>query len=118
MRSVYGIILPEMAAKPCIVDVIVERKWDDEDREFYWTAKYDEFLGEFGGTSYITQNPLKPNRSLPNYITIHYRDCFLTDGSMPNKCVQAITGGQAGHDWCGPLVILKCRGFVLCCALI
>ena len=105
--------MAETATKPDIVDVTIERTSNDDGKSFYWSANEKEFLGEYGcRPSSIERNPFKPYRMLSNYLTITYRDCFLFDGSMSNKCIQAITGGQAAHDWRGPILVLKCRGFV------
>jgi hypothetical protein len=39
-----------------------------------------------------------------------YRDDFLRDGySQSNKCIQNIANNKHGHDWRGPLVVLKLK---------
>ena len=97
------------------MDVTIERKWDTNVFKYYFDANIEEFLGNPGDLTFIYENPLKPNRKFPNFFAIFYlSDNLLTDKSMPNKCVQAITGGQTAHHWRGPILVLKCWGFVLC----
>lgn len=111
-------MLAENTTKPYIVDVTGELFFNDNGCDFFLVKNWSEiFLGSFGSpiAMHIYKNRLKPNRELPNYIIIcYFLDYSLTDKSMSNKCVQAITDGQAPNDWRGPILVLKCRGFVLC----
>lgn len=109
-------MLPENATKPCIVIVTGERCWNDEWGK-YVEIYSKEFLGSDGIFVHILENELKPNRKFEStncFVVYHLSDSELTDKSMPNQCVQAITGGQVAHNWRGPILVIKSLGFVLC----
>lgn len=40
------------------------------------------------------------------------RDTFALDGSEVNQCVAKLTGGKAGHEWRGPVVVTRKEGEV------
>jgi len=41
---------------------------------------------------------------------IFYRADFLIDGSLPNRAINRLTGGQATHQWNGNVIALKFYG--------
>jgi hypothetical protein len=36
-----------------------------------------------------------------------YDENFLINGSPINRCVESVTGGRAGHQWCGNILGLR-----------
>jgi hypothetical protein len=38
-----------------------------------------------------------------------YDDSFGINGSPVNRCVASVTGGRAGHQWCGNILALRMR---------
>ena len=45
--------------------------------------------------------------ALNHTLQIVCRDAFLVDGSKPNRSLKEITNGKLGHDWRGPIVVLR-----------
>ena len=40
-----------------------------------------------------------------------YDDNFSINGSPLNRCVVEVTGGKAGHQWCGNILALRMKDF-------
>ena len=106
--------MPEKTARPRIVDVKIERKWNPTIFQYFYSADSKEFLGETGCPTYITENTRRNYRAVSNHFIIFYRpDKFLTDDSKDNQFVDLVTGGVVADVWIGPILIVKSQGFVL-----
>ena len=40
-----------------------------------------------------------------------YDDNFSINGSPLNRCIVEVTGGRAGHQWCGNILALRMKNF-------
>lgn len=49
-------------------------------------------------------------RELQNTVSCFYRDTFLVDGSRANSGIIIATKGLMGHDWSGPILVMKKSG--------
>lgn len=109
-KLVYGVLLPENTEKPVLVQIKIEKCFDEDEGCYIETPDLKTFLGtnqlDFAS---MNRNALK-NKPLLDAFYINFRDKFLFDGSQTNKCVQKITKNNACHDWRGPIVIMKQKG--------
>ena len=106
-------------AKLSIVDVKSERKQLYNSSRSFYSVNTSEYLCPTGFPNFIEVNTLKPNRAVPNFLIIYYSaDELLPVGNEFdwNECVNIISGGKEADDWDGPILIIKCQGFV--CTLI
>ena len=108
--------MPELTARPCIVDVRIEQKWNHETQKSFDFVHSKQYLGETGCSSYIIKNTRKPNRTVPLFAIFYLHDKFLTHASKKNQFVDVVTGEDEAKVWRGPILIIKSQGFV--CTLI
>lgn len=57
----------------------------------------------------VTRN-VQRGFGLDHTVQVVGRETFLIDGSTPNECVRGTTKGEMGHDWRGPLVVMRQPG--------
>jgi hypothetical protein len=70
-------------------------------------SEMKNFISPF--KNYMLPRKLYEEKNLDNTLQFNYRDNFLYDGSSPNKCIQKIAGNRNGHDWRGPMLVLKIK---------
>lgn len=112
-KSFNAIYLPEDEDKPVFVLVPIEEIFE-KNENFYWDyPQLDFFLGKkkCPRSSYMNKNPLNEKRVMRDKLIITYRDDFLIDGcSKKNRLVEKMTRGKSGHDWRGPIIVMKASG--------
>jgi hypothetical protein len=55
---------------------------------------------------------------MSHHFLIVYRSNFKTDPSGVNRCLQNCTDGKMQTPWAGPVLVLKCTGFIICLLLL
>lgn len=106
-----AILFPVHAKAPRLIWVEYERKLDFTGMPFE-DSKISPLLGDDNPSREIqtVQKNIYRNFTLDHTIVVAARDTFLIDGSKPNKSISHATNNLHGHNWRGPLVLLRISG--------
>jgi hypothetical protein len=110
-NSVIGVLLDENAPNPKFVHVPL--MYVESYGEKLLVTNKELFLKTNQVSRYwLEYNPLKDNKLLGNTLLFQYRDNFFNDGSQVNKCVKKLCADKNPHDWRGPMLITKSKGYI------
>ena len=112
--SAVGLLLPENSKQPVFVRVSYEKVF--KDGEVLFRVFQNKFLlrAQNEGQELISSTSImdvncrtKGSRKLKSMLNFCYRDSFLIDGSVANKCISALVSGDSPIAWKGPVLVFK-----------
>ncbi|KAL1688089.1 hypothetical protein GGG16DRAFT_60703 [Schizophyllum commune] len=105
-----AILLPVDGDTPRLIDVVSEKKYDEDECATWYSPKIEHFFPEM---SAVRDVPIQrmgingPTLEQDQCLALLHDDNSLINGSPVNRCVQRLTNGKARHRWSGNLVVLR-----------
>ena len=106
--QINGILLKENSTVPELVKIPLNRKFE-EDYVVTMLPNTDMYFDDITSYFYMQRN-LFTQTNLKDTLCIEYKDNFLNDGSLPNKCIQKLINTEYDCSWRGPILIIKMKG--------
>lgn len=103
-KAITGILFNENSTVPELIKIPLSIKFEN-----MMLPATDKYMGAPESHNYMQSNPFT-KRNLKDTLVILFRDNFLNDGSLPNKCIQNLSKGINDYPWKGPVIVIKMKG--------
>lgn len=104
-----GLLFPVDSKVPQYIWVKCNQTFDAAEGSISEEADLGEWLGPHVGAHVTNRNPGRAK--MEHSIYLWHRSDFFFDGSMPNKCIEALSSqGHKRTEWRGPVVALRFSG--------
>ncbi|KAF9453321.1 hypothetical protein P691DRAFT_755585 [Macrolepiota fuliginosa MF-IS2] len=113
-EAVTGILLAVNEDQPRLVRIPIQNMPAEDDIPPWKNLSKDPWYTNWPGQGtdwFVRTTPpwLPPTYKLPpgQYLHVIYDDNFMINGSALNRCIQRLTDGKAGHQWCGNVMAVR-----------